>query len=250
MTDKERVLMNIAIETGSCVGECIRSTPEGWRIRVAHGRPAAQFMSTGCAEAIGLPLKEGDIVRCFTNPNHDWGISEYVGIESSDGGAFGSVVWLLREIGGERILRMSNESLYVLRFMPQHLLLTGFRMKLWNWSQDAFTRRCNAKADRYTWRWGGCEFDGDCMTVWVRHHVFGITKMVDGVEMHAVPKKVTIPCSRKTRRKDIVAAVNEATKTDCEWSEKEPTVGMVGCARITRRDLLDALGLGSGNELL
>ncbi len=236
MNDKERVLLNIAIDVaGSIYDEPVRV--DGVSIITRFNRPVAQFMDPESANALGLPLKAGDIVRCVTNPCHAWGIAEF----ARNGPVYGSFV--LREIGSDRICNMSNESLSVLRFMCPSRLYTGAKYRLFGWvTRKAFSERYNEHADYYK-RCGGCEFDGDTMIWWSRAHIFAMErKAPDGTKLHAQPIRFSMKWSDKTRLKDIIATmVEQGFADDFEYTESEPTEGQGGFVKFTRADLLSAV---------
>jgi hypothetical protein len=236
MSDRERVLMAIAVETAGTVHDEMHRLKGGWQLRFTFDRPAPQFIPMEMAESIGMPMQPGDIVRCKTNPNHRWGIAELVEKR-------GHSDFLLREIGGTGLCNMGNESLDVLRFMaPQHLY-TGTKYRIYQWvTRKAFSERYNPDADYYK-RFGGMEFDGDTLTVWCRSHIWAMEKKgEDGTTLHVQPKKFTMQWSDKTKLKDIVGAMREqGFASDFEYSPQEPTDGQVGYAKITKDELLKVL---------
>lgn len=238
LADKERVLMAIAAQTAGTVHDEMRPLRSGWRLRFIFDRPAPQFIPTEMADAIELPLVPGDIVRCKTNPNHQWGISEFV--EKT-----GYSDFVLKEIGSDRLLNMSNEALDVLRFIPQHLLYTGKKQQIYEWaSQKAFSEQCNPQADHFK-RCGGVSFDGDTLTIWCRAHIFCMEKKSeDGRTLYAQPKKFTLRWSGKTKLKDIIEAMNEqGFGNEFEYLETQPTEGQQGYAKFTRGDIERVLGV-------
>lgn len=236
-TDRERVLMNIAVDTAGTVHDAMRRLDGGWTLRFIFDRPSAQFVPEELAERIGLPMKLGDIVRCETNPNHRWGIAELV--ERLEYSCF-----LLREIGGTGLLRMGNESVSVLRFMDPDRLYTGTKHRIHKWATGkAFSGRYNAAAD-YFKRCGGVEFDGDTLAIWCRAHISAMEQHPkDGPKLYAQPKKFVMQWNDKTRLKDIVAAMREQGFGDAfEYTPVKPTNGQAGYAKITRDDLQRVLG--------
>jgi len=235
--DRERVLMNIAVDTAGSVHNTMQPLNGGWYLRFTFDRPATQFIPAELAEKIGMPLKPGDIVRCRTNPNHRWGIAELV--ECREHACF-----LLREIGGNKLCRIQNESVDVLRFMCPDRLYTGIQHRVYQWAYKAFSGRYNPVADRGK-RCGGVEFEGDKLTIWCRAHIFvQETHPKDGPKMYAQPKKFTMTWGNKTRLKDIVAAMHEqGFADDFIYGPNEPTEGQGGFAKFTRDDILRGLQL-------
>ena len=232
MSDRDRVLMNIAVKTAGSVHDKMRQLDIGWSVRFLFDRPAPQFVPAEMADQLGMPMKPGDIVRCQTNPYHRWGIAELVK-------CYGFSDFVLREIGGDALFNMGNESLDVLRFMPESLLYTGAKYRIHEWaSGKAFRRPHNPDADHFK-RCGGVKFDGDTLIVWSRPHVFGAERQQKGgPTLYAQPRKFTLPWGEKTRLKDIVNAMREqGFAEDFEYAPEEPTEGQSGYAKFTRADI-------------
>lgn len=241
--DRERVLMNIAVDTAGTVHDTMRRLDNGWTLRFIFDRPAPQFIPLELAEKIGLPLKPEDIVRCKTNPNHRWGIAELVEKR-------GYSDYLLREIGGNKLCNMGNESVEVLRFMAPSRLYTGTKFRIYQWaSTKAFVKRYNPDADRWK-RCGGVEFDGDTLTIWCRPHIFMMEQRgEDGVTLYAQPKKFTLQWSDRTKLADIVSAMREqGFAEDFQYAIDKPTEGQAGYASITRQDVLRVMQSAGGVE--
>ena len=233
MNDRDRVMMNIAVHTSGSIHDKMERLKGGWTMRFRFGKPVAQFIPEEMAKAIDMPLVNGDIIRCFTNPNHEWGISELVERRGYAG-------WLLREIGGDRTCDMQNESVDVLRFMPPALLYTGVKHKIYKWaSRSVFSERHGGD---YLKKCGGVEFDGDELIIWCRPHVLALEKTVDGERVYAQPKRFTLKWDKRIRLRDIVSAMREqGFGEDFEYGPNEPKEGMGGFAKITRDDLMGVL---------
>lgn len=235
-TDRDRVMMNIAVETAGSVFDQMTCLKGGWTLRTRFGDPAPQFVPLSLAQKLHVPLTEGDIVRCCTNPHHPWGIAEMVEYVEHD-------TSLLREIGGTRLCNMSNERYDVLRFMSPHLLYTGKKYQLYLWAYKAFHERYNPDAD-YLKRCGGIEFKGDQMHIWSRPHVWAQFNK-DG--QHRQPRRFTLTWGPKTRLKDVITAMrDQGFALPFDTGPEEPTQGMAGCARFTRQSLVEALNLVQG----
>lgn len=189
--------------------------------------------------------KPGDIVMCRTGRVSRWKIAYFVEDCRDGWGGY----HLLREIGSNRLCRMSNESLDTLIGVSPNLLLDGLRRKIYGWATvEAFSRRYNPKSDHWI-RCGGAEFVAeDIIRIWVRPHIFVQDKSEDGRTLHAQPWSVDVPFSKKTRLRDIVSALIAAGfPRKWEYTENEPTCGMGGCAKITKDSLTGMLknaGLG------
>ena len=236
MTDKERVLLNIAVDTSGSIWDKTERLQRGWALRfTVSGRPAPQFIPIELAEIINLPLKSGDIIRCCTNPNHDWGISEFVEQK-------GYADFLLREIGGKRLCNMGNESIEVLRFMRPERLYTGLKYKLWKWAYKAFQERYNPNYS-YFKRCGGVEFENDYLILWSRAHIWAMQKHPKMCPvLFAQPKKFIIPYTNKTRLKDIVNSMEEqGFADDYVYLPYKPTEGQGGYATFTKEDVLKVI---------
>lgn len=239
-TDRDRVLMNIAVDTAGSFCDRMERVAGGWSLRLRLGDPAPQFIPLEMAERIGMPLKNGDIVRCKTNPNHRWAISvmvEYV--------AYGTA--LLREIGGKALCNMSNEDYEVLRFMAPSRLYTGKQHQVYLWaSGKAFLKRYNPAGD-YFKRCGGVEFEGEStLHIWSRPHIWaGLPrKGEDGEDLYPQPRKFTLEWGSKTRLKDIVAEMlDQGFAEDFEEAPKEPREGQGGVVTFTRESLTKTLEL-------
>jgi len=176
------------------------------RVRVNYqGDPVAQFVRFGGQPPVGT------IVKCMTNPNHDWGISRFVSAPSSDSLA---EPYVLREIGSDRLLNMYNEMLHILIGMPEHLLLEGWDRKMYLWACKAFTERWNPDADYFNTRMRKARIVGGCLNVrWSPH----IISQPNGKRMF---REICIPVSKKTRLKDIVAALRDDDFAR-EWTDDD-----------------------------
>src|SRR5690348_13756155 len=96
-SDRERVLMAIAVQTAGTVHDQMKRLDYGgWQLRFIFDRPAPQFIPTELADIIKMPLVPGDIVRCKTNPYHAWGISEFVERR-------GVADFVLKQIGSDKL---------------------------------------------------------------------------------------------------------------------------------------------------
>lgn len=235
MDDRERVLMNIAVDTSGYCFDTFERLNGGWKLKFRFGRCAPQFVPEEMATKLNMPLKPGDIIRCSTNPNHAWGISELV--EKT-----GFSDFLLRMIGGEKLLNMGNESVDVLRFMSPYRLYTGHKFQVYKWaSSKAFSTRYNPQAD-YFKRCGGVDIDGDDLIIWSRPHIWASEKTIDGVTLFAQPRRFAMKWSDKTKLKDIVGAMlSQGFADEFEYLPTEPTEGQAGRAKITRDALLGVL---------
>jgi len=238
-SDKERVLMNIAVDTSGSVHDQMRRLVIGWSLRYKFDRPAPQFVPMELAQNISMPLKPGDIIRCTTNSNHPWGIGEYVehGKEYS--------CYVLREIGSDRLLNMRNESIEVLRFMDPHRLYTGKKYQLYCWVHKAFSARYNKDYDYYK-KVGDISFNGGQLEFWSRAHVWIYEKREEKLyaqqKLYAQPRRFQMNWDQKTRLKDIVQTMSDqGFEKDFEYGPVEPENS--GVVTFTKKSLEKVLGL-------
>lgn len=228
-SDFERVLMNIAIDTAGTVFDSMQQIHSGWQLRYRFENPAPQFIPLEMAKAIAMPLKKGDIVRCWTNSNHHWGISVFVEQLNESN-------WLLQEIGGKEQLKMYNEDLDVLRFMSPARLYIGHQLQVYLWaSQKAFSKRYNKEASYYK-KCGGVKFDGDMITIWSRPHSWLMKKEENhGTVLYAQSKKFIIKWGNSTRLKDIIDAMREqGFGLEFEYKTEKPIDGQDGYVIFTK----------------
>lgn len=236
MNDTERILMNIAIETsGNCHNE-MKIIIGRWQIRTSFNKPTPQFLPLELCKLIEMPLECGDIIRCETNRSHKWSISKLVEI--------GEEAWICQQIGGKDIVKIYNERISVLRFMPKRLLLQGKEKKIYDWCYKAFLPRYNDKANYYK-RCGGVEIKPNVAIVWSRPHIFDQEKLSKNKEtLYAVPRRFEISWNQKTRLKDIVKDIKaQGFDKDYEYNTTRPTQGMGGCCTFTKENIQTALGL-------
>jgi len=101
-------------------------------------------------------IKEGDLVLCLTNPAHDWAIGFVHEVYDQNH-------LMIREIGGNRVCEVYNESFAIIRGMPDLEILDGDRYEF---------RRKVIKAfkwgDEFPHRFSHIEFDGTDAVIWVR----------------------------------------------------------------------------------
>lgn len=231
MDDKERILMTVIDRLASTALLGRRSSEIAGLIVDSEGEPMPQFVGN----YIYKP-KPGDIVRCVTGHASPWKLAVLVE-------ARGDGNWLLREIGSDRLCKMGNEMVETLIGIAPSVFYTGHQRRLYDWGRGkAFLAPWNPKAD-YLVRGGGVEFEGETMRIWVRAHIFSQTRQAkDGPRLYAQPWSVDLPWSKRTRLKDIVAALLEAGfPREWEYTEEEPTQGMAGCTRFTRESLATSL---------
>lgn len=238
MTEKERVLKNIAcqISTHSTLATFKTIIPGVRLLMSFNDTPVPQFLPMYVSEQLNLPLEIGDIVMCMTNRNHKWAISEYRGKCSDHTGPFGTSEFYLREIGGKDIVRMGNEMVDVLRFIPEKFLYTGYKRKMYLWAKKAFSPQYNPDIDDFVIKCGGVFVRDKSILVYKRPHIFFQEKTENGTTIYAQPKKYIVSWNTKTRLKDIISNLNNQglLDRDWDWSEEEPEDGMENCLKITK----------------
>lgn len=143
--------------------------------------------------------KPGDIVKCQTQRHTSrWMFAWLVEVH-------GYSEWLLREIGGERTCRMSNENLTAL---PGYLPLEGHQflaLEVCRYAAWKFTDQ------EYTPRWGGIEFPD-------RHSRDGVVTIRTAFGGALGPDvRVTIPirATSDLRVREVLAAMRDA------WAKRE-----------------------------
>lgn len=217
--DKARILKDIIFYLGrshAVPRREYRETVAGTRLVEVdyQGAVSPQFVYVG-DEVIDANLK-GSIVKCMTNPNHDWGVSRFVSAESDH--------YVLAEIGTpSRTICMFNERLNVLIGVPWHVTAEGWERRVYEWSIKAMTKRWNERADYYL-RFRGAKVHGGVLRMEIGRHCWVNTvdaETPDGVEVRRYRNRVfEIPVNSRTRLKDIVAALQDAD-FDAEWADDE-----------------------------
>ena len=118
---------------------------------------------------------------------------------------------MLREIGGERLCRMSNESFYAIRGTHSTDLLEGIQYRAYLAVQRAFG--AVIREDYYKSRYRGFEFpDGRKSregVITIGPHIF-----VDSREGQYERVKATVRFTTKTTQREIVEAIRAATPKD------------------------------------
>lgn len=134
--------------------------------------------------------RAGDLVMGTTGLMrgvHHWSIGFFV--EPLPDGA------VIREIGTDNLCDYTNEQFAVIDGLHKSHLLEGEQYKMSIKVQQAFS-----KGDEYSYRYGGCDFDGDSVKIWIRE-AFG------GLSRQSIPFSVTMKYDRKTSVKKILSAM-------------------------------------------
>lgn len=233
MNDRERILTQIIARLQSTM--LLDHKVNGLYVDY-EGNPGTQFVGTYLVKP-----KPGDIVQCNTQFEARWKYAFFLEDCGGDRGGY----WLLREIGGKATVRMFNESISVLIGISPTLLHEGHQHQLYVWAQRAFSTRYNPKADHFT-KFGGADFTGDTLRVWVRSHIWITEKEVDGKTLYPQPWFVELKWSNKTRLKDIVAALLAAGfPREWEYADTEPDRGPKKITAETLRGVLNNVGISS-----
>ena len=228
--DRSEVLMNIITRLVFTLSLGHRNSKGVWVD--GRGDPEAQFVGSYLVKP-----KPGDLVMCDTGSVGPWKFAYFVE-DCVD-------YYMLREIGSDKLCRISNESLSTLVGISQNMLLDGLRKKIYRWAtHEAFWTRYNKKADHYHSRCGGVEFiEDNVIRIWIRAHIFSDEKKTeDGTMLYAQPWYTDIPFDRKTRLKDLVEALLAAGfGKKWEYLPKKPTEGTGGVTTFTNESLTQAL---------
>jgi len=222
LNDKARILKNIIVwlEMGSGLNyrEEKRETIVGERIVKVNwdGTIRPQFTYTTLYDADDKNPPTGSIVKCMTNPEHDWGVSRFISHEGDH--------YVLQEIGSKRILNMFNERLDVLIGVPWHVVAEGWEYRMHGWAIKALSPRWNKHVDAFDHRFRGDELHDGVLTIKVGPHIWKDTvhkKVGDRTEVYRYRRRsFDIPVGPKTRLKDIVKSLCDQN-FNAPWTEDE-----------------------------
>ena len=235
MTARERILLNIAIETSGSWSNRMMEVGNGFSIRTSYWQPAPQFLPELICDIIDMPLVEGDIIKCETNRSHEFAISVLIGIKYEPNiGTY----YLCRKIGGKEVCKIFNEQISVLRFMPKNLLYEDKEYDIYNKVLKAFAFSYNKNANIFK-KFGGIKIEGDKLTVWSRAHAFIYEKNIEDKKLYAKPKKFTFKWNSKTTIKSIVEHMSKNGFEDkFEYDEQEPAMEMTDFSVISKEELI------------
>lgn len=229
MTDRERILVNIAAELAHEVEYyqrmlCVRQHERQWS-------DSARRIRTNW-DCIGRPKYEkGDLVVCFTSTGRQqnpWLIS----FVEADGCKDDPRGLLLRAIGTDKLCDYSNESFIRITGIPARLL--------WEGDQYQFSVKLNRalrKIDEYMHVFRGLEFPEP------NRAVVYIGQRWGGMNNPTKPYTIEIPFTKRTSVKAVIEALeNNGFGT----REFEPDDGnyqgpMQGLTVITRADVVQTL---------
>ena len=180
MTDRERILTALVSQLHSTLllAPCCRGyKPEdfGDYAHFAHYKKPAK----------------GDLVFAGTGPNSEWKLAWFVA--DIPGGA------LVREIGSNKTCNYTNESFTPVVGMRQNELYETDQHAMYVKIKKAFH-----KGDEYLYRFGGCEFAGQEVVIWIREVFGGALATKDAP---SVPFSVRMAWGRKTTIREILAAM-------------------------------------------
>jgi hypothetical protein len=229
MTDRERILVNIAAELAHEV-EYYQRLP----VVQAHERQWPDSARRIRAEwsAIGKPKYEkGDLVVCFTSTGRQqnpWLIS----FVDADGCKDDSRGLLLRAIGTDKLCDYSNESFIRITGIPARLL--------WEGDQYQFSLKLHKalnRLDNYTHVFRGLEFpEPDRAIVYIGERWGGLGKPTK-------PYTVEIRFTKRTNIKAIITALQAAGFGTREFEPDDGTYNgpMQGLTVIRRDDVVRTL---------
>lgn len=155
-------------------------------------------------------IRPGDLVQCQTQrtPNH-WCVAW---LEDFLQDTHWGRTYLLRELGGEGLCRMSNERVYALRGVPPYLLLEGLQ-----WRSYVKVSKAISHLDRYHVRFQDLTFPDRHSrkgTIALRPHIFRVPR-----DMRARPIEVSVCFTARTRIRDLAQAIEDATPEGC-WADR------------------------------
>lgn len=134
--------------------------------------------------------KAGDLVLARTGTVSEWKVAFYV--EPLPGSCGGAVV---REIGTGRLCNYENEQFVPIVGLSDIDLLEGDKYLTYQKVLAAFRA-----GDEYLYRFGGIEFDGDEVVIWIREAHGGFGKPSE-------PFSVRMKWNKRTSIKEILAAM-------------------------------------------
>lgn len=229
MTDRERILVNIAAELAHEVEYYQRLA-----VVQAHERQWPDSARTIRAEwsAVGRPkYQKGDLVVCFTSTGRQqnpWLIS----FVEADGCKYDPQGLLLRAIGTNKLCDYSNESFIRITGIPARLLWEGDRYQF-----SLKLHRALRKLDSYTHVFRGLEFPKP------NRAVVYIGERWGGMGKQTRPYTVEMPFTKRTTIKAIIAALEANGFGTREFEPDDGTYQgpMQGLAVITRADVVKTL---------
>lgn len=229
MTDRERILVNIAAELAHEV-EYYQRLP----VVQAHERQwpnSARSIRTEWGLTGRPKYEKGDLVVCFTSTGRQqnpWLIS----FVEADGCKDDPRGLLLRAIGTNSLCDYSNESFIRITGIPARLLWEGdqyqFSIKL---------HKALRKLDNYTHVFRGLEFPGP------NKAIVYIGERWGGLGRPTKPYTVEIPFSKRTGIKQIISTLEDGGFGTREFEADDGSYQgpMQGLAVITRTDVVKTL---------
>ena len=211
MTDRERLLTTIMMRVGPFMEDA------------RHGRSEPTF------GVYWADPKPGDLVKCETQRTPSkwaWAWYEEHGEHANDKhcwGRHGHACYLLRELGGESLIHMGNESLIALRGFGADELLEGQQFRFYVKVLKAFGRlgkRYGSQSMLYAgvvWP----DRHSKRATIGIRPHAFSSPTIEGdysrGNRTIVKPIPVVLEHNSRTRIRDIVEALKDVGKID--WQE-------------------------------
>lgn len=193
MTNKERILMKIIQELRFSQTLAPAVGFRGYDKENWIGSDGREYVHFG-SYVQDKELRVDDLVLCATsgmgNP-HEFTVGfihEIVG--------FGDCV--IREIGTDRLCRISNEQFIPIKGLKDYQL----------WEKDKYefsvkVHKAFAKGDEDWYRYGGLDFEDDEAIIWIREKFGGLTKP-------SKPFAAKMKWNKKTTIKAILGAMKEA----------------------------------------
>ncbi|MHC4864604.1 MAG: hypothetical protein ACYTEX_10995 [Planctomycetota bacterium] len=197
LNDRERVLMMLA-------QRLIKPDLRGNEYEKKQGFPYADYEKP----------KKGDLVVCQSSGIHPYSVGFAVSDYEPNTAAL-----RVREIGSGRVCHVSNESFVVIRNIHKDELLEGRQRAFLAKVHKAFMR-----GDQYCYRYGGLDFDGDTVRIWIRE-VFG--GHLHGTDQESVPFCAEMKWNGRTSIKAILQAMQDAGYGTREF-ERRPVHKLTG----------------------
>ena len=193
MTDKERILMAIIRQLRSTA--VLGPHHDDWEVgSKAYGNRYGGSALVHFAPWQGEKLEPGMLVVCNSSHLCDWTVS----IIQEVGPGYAEC--LLRELGTNRLCRMSNEA-----FTP---ICNMAESDLWEGEQFAFAKKARKAffcGDDYVYRYGGLSFSKDDP----RHATILVREVYGGLDKPSLPFAIEIDWTPKTTIKAILQTMRD-----------------------------------------
>jgi hypothetical protein len=188
MNDKERILMSVIRGLRSTTG-LVRNNLWGSENYKRDGGDGYYVHFAPWKDP-----QKGDLVLCEAMSIDDWSVG-FVHMVISNHEC------IIREIGSDRLCRVSNEGFSPIIGMSSIDLLEGAQYGFYQKVLKAFR-----KGDEFLYCFGGIDFDGEDAIIWVRERYGGIIRFR---EHGSAPFSIRMRWSDKTTIKAILQAMRD-----------------------------------------